>query len=198
MTTPLDKPALDRCPACRYSLQGLPSVYRCPECGFEYDDKTLVVEMFDRPWKNPLLGAEILMLMYLALGLSYQLMNATVNFFTWLNLVVFISASVLFFLGFDAFRYPPMVVVSPVGVLLRHGSKVPQVHLWSTITDVTFHPRGKKFGVCFLILGDEYVSLQAYMTTRLRSQSFFLAVKARLAEKAAARSNHEGHETSHG
>lgn len=28
---------ITRCPICRYSLEGLPEKYHCPECGFEYD-----------------------------------------------------------------------------------------------------------------------------------------------------------------
>lgn len=33
---------MDRCPVCDYSLAALPSDYRCPECGFEYDRHTRV------------------------------------------------------------------------------------------------------------------------------------------------------------
>lgn len=41
---------LERCPMCRYSLQGLPSAYRCPECGFEYDEYT-------RLWRRSIGGS---------------------------------------------------------------------------------------------------------------------------------------------
>ena len=33
---------LGKCPVCSYSLRGLPSEYRCPECGFPYDSQTRV------------------------------------------------------------------------------------------------------------------------------------------------------------
>jgi len=34
---------LKRCPVCEYGLCGLPSRHQCPECGFAYDEKTLVL-----------------------------------------------------------------------------------------------------------------------------------------------------------
>jgi hypothetical protein len=34
---------LEECPKCEYSLKGLPASHRCPECGFEYDDRTFVL-----------------------------------------------------------------------------------------------------------------------------------------------------------
>ena len=33
---------LGKCPVCTYSLRGLPSEYRCPECGFPYDSQTRI------------------------------------------------------------------------------------------------------------------------------------------------------------
>ncbi|MCH8878276.1 MAG: hypothetical protein IID34_00150 [Planctomycetes bacterium] len=33
---------LGKCPICSYSLRGLPSEYRCPECGFPYDSQTRI------------------------------------------------------------------------------------------------------------------------------------------------------------
>ena len=33
------------CPSCGYSLLGLPSVYKCPECGFEYDPYAKVIAL---------------------------------------------------------------------------------------------------------------------------------------------------------
>lgn len=33
---------LGKCPVCSYSLRGLPSEYRCPECGFPYNSQTRI------------------------------------------------------------------------------------------------------------------------------------------------------------
>jgi hypothetical protein len=41
MPTPSGEP-LTKCPICRYDLTGLPASHRCPECGFEYDETTVV------------------------------------------------------------------------------------------------------------------------------------------------------------
>lgn len=42
-TAPVETLRLTVCPRCEYSLTGLPAVHRCPECGFEYDDRTFVL-----------------------------------------------------------------------------------------------------------------------------------------------------------
>lgn len=39
-----------KCPVCNYPLTGLPPAHRCPECGFEYDETTVVFRL-RKPWK---------------------------------------------------------------------------------------------------------------------------------------------------
>lgn len=36
------KPPFDRCPRCDYSLRGLPANHACPECGLNYDSRSVV------------------------------------------------------------------------------------------------------------------------------------------------------------
>ncbi len=41
--------SLDHCPICLYSLNRLPTTYKCPECAFEYDEHT-------RAWEGPVIS----------------------------------------------------------------------------------------------------------------------------------------------
>jgi hypothetical protein len=40
---PIETLRLAACPRCEYSLTGLPAAHRCPECGFDYDDRAFVL-----------------------------------------------------------------------------------------------------------------------------------------------------------
>jgi len=42
-----------RCPQCNYDLAHLPRNHRCPECGFAYDEWTIVLEN----WRLPTIGS---------------------------------------------------------------------------------------------------------------------------------------------
>ena len=47
---------LQVCPRCEYSLIGLPLNHRCPECGFEYDERTFVLAGISRGTTSIRLG----------------------------------------------------------------------------------------------------------------------------------------------
>jgi len=45
---------LERCPICTYPLVGLPRAHHCPECGFAYNEDTLVYRLPRVPHRLPL------------------------------------------------------------------------------------------------------------------------------------------------
>lgn len=75
------RPPIDSCPACCYPLTGLPGVYRCPECGFEYDEATIVFKP-SSPWRTYVstLGAAAVLAYFLlpiALSIAVDLLGPT-------------------------------------------------------------------------------------------------------------------------
>lgn len=51
---------LRECPRCGYALTGLPSAHRCPECGFEYDDRTFVLTGISRGTRSMSSGRKMM------------------------------------------------------------------------------------------------------------------------------------------
>jgi hypothetical protein len=83
---------ITECPVCRYSLEGLPRDYQCPECGFGFDHRM-------RVWSG---GLSVVHSMGLILGVCMSLSGllnlnafAASTFFDWLRIA--------FSLGFMAF-----------------------------------------------------------------------------------------------
>lgn len=71
------RPPLVNCPVCKYSLQGLPVAHRCPECGFEYDEQTVVFKP-KTPWKTcaSLLGSQFFAFYFFgfnAMAMAYRM-----------------------------------------------------------------------------------------------------------------------------
>ena len=48
---PREGPVIETCPACGYSLVGLPDDYVCPECGSDYERDSIVVAQWRLGWK---------------------------------------------------------------------------------------------------------------------------------------------------
>ncbi len=68
---------LTRCPKCDYDISQLPAAHRCPECGFEYDEKMLLLE----GWRVPGLGNSRQLLIFA--GVSGLLLMMCRGWFGW-------------------------------------------------------------------------------------------------------------------
>lgn len=182
MTTPLDKPALDRCPACRYSLQGLPSVYRCPECGFEYDEGTIILsETVSKTNRWSLL----LILPMFFMGPPHEIVQGLSTGGSILTTrFIFNCLATLFYIGFTGFlvryaMYPPTVIVNSVGVHLCPYRRIRKTYSWPEIIDVRIEGHGDIRRVCKLYHVDGVQSFRFYLNHVL-SFELWKTVKARL------------------
>lgn len=126
--------ALDRCPSCRYSLEGLPAAHRCPECGFLYDEQTRVwyAKSF---WK---FGGIILVLAATqapqSLGRIFE--KSPQQFAFWLNVgLVFMWVGFLIAL-IIRYRAHPFVAVGPSGVTYKTNQSLPVTVPWDEVVAV--------------------------------------------------------------
>ncbi len=124
-----------KCPACLYSLCGLPTRHTCPECGFEYDEH---VRLWEAPPQSR--AREILRFCsgFVVLAISC-IFFAPISLAGWM-LTVF--CFVLVAHGWAASRHRDYTAVTSAGIFHRvqslRTSKIP----WSKVDEVWF--RGKK------------------------------------------------------
>jgi hypothetical protein len=62
---------LTTCPVCQYDLAGLPRAHRCPECGFEYDEHTVLL----RPDRSRVVDAVFVIQALMILGKTIDLFS---------------------------------------------------------------------------------------------------------------------------
>ncbi len=116
---PVSRPV--NCPVCHYSLRGLPASHRCPECGFEYDEHTLIW----RPARRRGVYAVLVFVGLWALYEAVQLARSVVATHPTLSREMILGAvllpiiGVLLFRLWRAARRGRFIAVTPHGVFAR-------------------------------------------------------------------------------
>ena len=111
---------ITRCPRCSYSLRGLPTVHRCPECGLECDANAVVFREPRVAWIG--VAAAIAALLLWRAVSTIALAGSA---WSWSNngpLLAFIAV-----LLWWSFRQRNIVVVSACGLQVFDRSSTPEV-----------------------------------------------------------------------
>ncbi len=118
---------LDHCLVCGYSLHGLPDVHRCPECGTDYDRRTLVWRQ-KSPWRKIALylGWQLLLTYLLIEILAAKTVAA---FGSNYGPIVLGLILMLILLGTVAHRIVQhrrgmLVALTPEGIFVRRGRRM--------------------------------------------------------------------------
>ncbi len=101
MIETVGKIELTQCPACDYSLTGLPAEWRCPECGFAYDDRTFVMKGISRGTSSMTSSRKSLWILLAITGMFGPTILIELNFrgaaslslilgVAWISLVIFL------------------------------------------------------------------------------------------------------------
>lgn len=110
---------LEVCPECRYSLQGLPPCFYCPECGFEYDEDTFC-------WKYPgSKPATIVWLIIVSIAFfALMVTSQTVNFARWYYQAAFLGLAIVILVNrlHRQWTRRSILVTAPGGVMFRETS----------------------------------------------------------------------------
>lgn len=181
---------LERCPVCRYSLQGLPAVYRCPECGLAYDRDIVVLGGQRTGPEKILLSLTVLFGLLEVIRVARALSeNLPRNLEFWTSLVTSIFLGVGFVILLRLKTYPPLIVVNQDGVLLRFLKRAPRIIYWDDIQDVTMMTGGARGCKCMLHSKSGLVSLRWYLSTTDDARKIYESVKARLSDRQIATRN---------
>ncbi len=134
-----------RCARCRYSLQGLPSPWQCPECGLAFDDHS-------RTWRprslTVFIGLRIVVLVVLIIAWAFA-RSVWLNPPVWVGRVVpgmfvrqILTTLILVLLfawtvmGLMQYLKNPLVALTPGGVLIRQGSRPERLIPYDGIVEV--------------------------------------------------------------
>jgi hypothetical protein len=145
---------LPHCPMCRYSLQGLPSEHRCPECGLAFDAASrLWLDPFWPGWRaflSDVFGRDASsrlrnLAQYAGLFLAMWVMSSITC--AWMGLVLlFIVARTSFY---DA-QYRGIALV-PDGVVVRKGRRDAKLYKWTEVVGVRAAGTRNYLDVCQIV-----------------------------------------------
>lgn len=114
---------LSKCPDCHYLLRGLPPAGRCPECGFHYDEHTVVMRPA-RFWKKFLTAAGLEALLFYFLGPPMLVLLG--SFFPGTVSILILMALALVILAMNALllhkatKYGHFAAVTPRGIVVKN------------------------------------------------------------------------------
>jgi|GEM_PF-5785036 len=109
------------CAECDYDLQGLPSVYRCPECGWSYDERTLVyeTERSPLPRSKPSTFDQFIKIIVL-ISIGYQMIFVFGPKMRWTMLLLFGALEALRrMIKYFGKRF--LLAIGPTGLVLRQS-----------------------------------------------------------------------------
>lgn len=127
---------LSKCPDCHYSFRGLPTAGRCPECGFHYDEHTVVMRPA-RFWKKFLTAAGLEALLFYFLGppmlvLLGSFFPGTVSILILMVLALVILAMNALLLH-KATKYGHFAAVTPKGIVVKNRTG----EQWIAVKDIS-------------------------------------------------------------
>ncbi len=125
---------MNNCPRCDYSLEGLPEVYVCPECGLEYDSACRVIKCGPTPvlWQQLIMAVGLLLLM--AWGAFQAGVDKGDAFL--LTIILLSLAGTLYHWCRGGGGYPCAVVINRRGVLIDHPRVSGRLFPWFLISRV--------------------------------------------------------------
>lgn len=101
------------CPYCDYSLVGLPTPYRCPECMFEYDENTCSFKLYASSMIWHLLWVGLTLQLFKVVPIIYR--QGPVH-----PSIVLVFAWVIYFVVNVRMRlYPPFIAFGPREIVIR-------------------------------------------------------------------------------
>ena len=125
---------LRACPMCGYSLSGLPTTHRCPECGFAYDRRWRIFGRRQTMWP-----ISILLLFIAGLTLCSMISMGVNNAVVITSTGFYVLIAVLVILGRDNFGQ--WIAITPIGVQVFRGKRFLRRIGWEKIVVARAEPR---------------------------------------------------------